>query len=115
VEDFWLIYGTLGEILPDYSANGCCDVEMVQFVAPFLASTATPINHSVGRYPRSVASKGQVRTASRAKATGRGERARIRSNVLRRATLDSTILAHNYGDDDLNTMPILFGCGRLTH
>jgi len=25
----------------DYSANGCCDDEKVQFVAPFLAATAT--------------------------------------------------------------------------
>jgi hypothetical protein len=39
----------------DYSTNCCCDGEMVQFVALFLASTATPVDYSVRRFPRSVA------------------------------------------------------------
>jgi hypothetical protein len=34
VEEFRLIYGLLGKIV-DYPANGCCDGEMVQFVALF--------------------------------------------------------------------------------
>jgi len=39
----------------DCSANGCCAGEMVQFVAPFLASTATPIRLSREALSSSVA------------------------------------------------------------
>jgi hypothetical protein len=42
----------------DYSTNGCCDGDMVQFVALFLAGTATLVDYSVRRFPRSVASVG---------------------------------------------------------
>src|SRR5271165_3948103 len=36
---------TAWQDLVDYSANGCCDGEMVQFVALFLAGTATPVGY----------------------------------------------------------------------
>jgi hypothetical protein len=42
----------------DYSANGCCDGEMVQFVALFLAGTAKLLDYPVKRFPHSVASVG---------------------------------------------------------
>jgi hypothetical protein len=42
----------------DYSAKGCCDGEMVQFVALFLADTATLLDYPVKHFPRSVASVG---------------------------------------------------------
>jgi hypothetical protein len=42
----------------EYSANGCCDGGMVQFVALFLTGAATLVDYSVRRLPRSVASVG---------------------------------------------------------
>jgi hypothetical protein len=40
------------------SENGCCDGQVVQFVALFLAGTATLVDYAVRRFPRSVASVG---------------------------------------------------------
>ena len=81
-------YGSFRNILFDFSANSCCDGEMVQFVAPYLAGTATLIDYPVRRFPRSVASVGRVKSASRHQGGGapaRGEQGGRRSNVRRRA------------------------------
>jgi hypothetical protein len=52
------------EGIVDYLANACCDGEMVQFVALFLAATATLVDYPVRRFPRPVAFVGRVRSAS---------------------------------------------------
>jgi hypothetical protein len=42
----------------EYLTKDCCDGQMAQFVALFLAETATPVDNPVKRFPRSVAPVG---------------------------------------------------------
>ena len=95
----------------DYSANGCCGGEKVQFIALFFAGSATLVDYFVGRFPRSVASLGGkgVPHASRAGgAPGRGEQGGSRSNVRRRA---GTRTPHPYQFGRLLGRPALASSG----
>jgi hypothetical protein len=100
-------YGSFRNILFDFSANSCCDGEMVQFVAPYLAGTATLIDYPVRRFPRSVASVGRVKSVSRHQGGGaparesRADGARTCAVAQGRAPVTSTSWAASSGDKAL--------------